>query len=56
VADLPYIPVLNNVSSAVFSTSRVTGFPSGDNQYASTDPNNEFSPSHVLNRLEVVKK
>ena len=56
VADLPYIPVLNNVANSVFSTSRVTGFPSGDNQYASTDPGNQNSQSHVLTRLEVVKK
>jgi peptide/nickel transport system substrate-binding protein len=56
VEDLPYIPVLNNVSSAVFDTSRVTGFPSGDNQYVSTDPGSENSSPHVLTRLKVVKK
>jgi peptide/nickel transport system substrate-binding protein len=56
VEDLPYIPVLAEVSFAEFNTSRVTGFPTGDNQYASTDPNNGASMAYVLTHLKVVKK
>jgi hypothetical protein len=44
------------VSSAEFNTSRVTGFPSGDNQYASTDPGNQASQAYVLTHLKVVRK
>lgn len=52
VDNLPYIPVLNNVSSAEFSTSKVTGFPNADNQYASTNPNTAPDNAQVLMKLK----
>lgn len=52
VEDLPYIPVLNNVSSAEFSTAKVTGFPTADDQYASTNPNTAPDNAQVLMKLK----
>ncbi|MFE9750984.1 ABC transporter substrate-binding protein [Saccharothrix saharensis] len=54
VEDLPYIPIVNNITAAVYSKKRVTGFPTADDLWAS--PNIGSAPDNglVLQRLRPV--
>ncbi|MDT0323078.1 ABC transporter substrate-binding protein [Streptomyces millisiae] len=54
VDDLPYIPVIDNITAATYSTVRVTGFPAEDDLWAS--PNIGSAPDNglVLLRLRPV--
>lgn len=52
VDDMPYIPVLNNVSFAEFSNASYTGFPTYGDQYASASPGAAPGNGVVLTRLQ----
>lgn len=51
VDDMPYIPVLNNLSVAEFSTANYSGWPTMDDQYASASPASAPGNGVVLTRL-----
>ncbi|WP_158621297.1 ABC transporter substrate-binding protein [Streptomyces triticirhizae] len=54
VEDMPYIPVVNNISFATYSTERVTGFPTEDDLWASPDVIGAPSNGLVIQRLRPV--
>lgn len=54
VPDMPYIPVLNNVSFAEFNTADYKGWPTYDDQYASASPASAPGNGVVLTRLRPV--
>ena len=53
-ADMPYIPIINNVQYAQFDTKRFTGFPSEADPYASAGYGNSPDVIQVLERLRPV--
>ncbi|KAB8162291.1 ABC transporter substrate-binding protein [Streptomyces sp. 3MP-14] len=54
VEDLPYIPVVNNISFSSYSTERVTGFPTTDDLWASPDIGSAPDNGLVVQQLRPV--
>lgn len=52
VDQMPYIPVLNNVSFAEFSRANYDGWPTYENQYASASPGSAPGNGLVLTKLQ----
>lgn len=51
IEEVPYIPILNNVSFASFSSANYTGWPSAEDPYAPAGPSG-VGAAQVLTRLE----